>query len=186
MIGGETHWLDVSFGEEIPHTFCTTCFKGSMGKGMATILDHLFLYEVGHMIVWSTWDIPLMRIWEDIFYELPSWEVIHFIWMIAWRWEYFIGNEVPYDCHHFHLEESIEQQEGFHIDLPFFHDESHLFYPPKANLHIWEEPLGDRIIAKYLKQWWRLLDVEATREEGEILQHPCSCLRTSKIWKRRL
>ena len=39
MIGGETHWLDVSLGEEISHTFCTTCFKGSMGDDMATIVD---------------------------------------------------------------------------------------------------------------------------------------------------
>ena len=30
MVGGEIHWLDVSFGEVISHTFCTTCFKGSM------------------------------------------------------------------------------------------------------------------------------------------------------------
>ena len=87
MIRGETHWLDVSFGEEISHTFCTTCFKGSMGNDMATIVDHLFLNEVDHMIVWSTWDMPLMSNWEDIFYELPSWKVIQFIRMIAWRRE---------------------------------------------------------------------------------------------------
>ena len=31
MIRGETHWLDVSFGEEDSHTFCSTCSKGSMG-----------------------------------------------------------------------------------------------------------------------------------------------------------
>ena len=63
MIGGETHWLDVSLGEEISHTFCTTCFKGSMEDDMATIGDHLFLYEVEHMIVWNTWDMPLMGNW---------------------------------------------------------------------------------------------------------------------------
>ena len=51
--------------------------------------------------------------------------------------------------------------------LPFSHDESHLVYPPKANLHIWEEPLGDRIVVEYLKQWWRLFDEEATRGGGE-------------------
>ena len=110
MIGGETHWLDVSFGEENPHTFCTTSFKGSMGKDMATIVDHLFLYEVGHMIVWSTWDIPLMSIWEEILYELPSWQVIHFIWMIAWRWESFIDDEIPHDSHHLYLEEAIDKK----------------------------------------------------------------------------
>ena len=87
--------------------------------------------------------MPLMNIWEELFYELPCWKVIHFIWMIAWRWESLIGNEIPYVFHYFYLEEAIGQQEGFHIDLPFSHDDSHLVYPPKANLHIWEEPLGD-------------------------------------------
>ena len=72
MVGGETHWLDVSLGEEISHTFCTTCFKGSMGNYMATILYHLFLYEVYHIIYWSTWGMPLMSHWEEIYYELPS------------------------------------------------------------------------------------------------------------------
>ena len=154
-----------------------------MGEDMATIVDHLFPYEVGHMIVWRTWDIPLMRIWEDLFYELPSWEVSHFIWMIAWRWESLIESEVPNDCHHLYLEEAIDQQECFHIDLPFFHDEIHLGYPPKANLHTWEEPLGDIIVAEYLKKWWRLLDVEAKRGGGEILHHPCIFLRTRNIWE---
>ena len=77
---------------------------------MATIVYHLFLYEVGHMIVWSTWDMPLMIIWEELFYELPSWQVIHFIWMIAWRWESFIDDEIPHDFHHFYLEEAIDKQ----------------------------------------------------------------------------
>ena len=119
MIGGEAHRLNVSFGKEISHTFCTTCFKGSMGKDMATILDLLFLYEVGHMDFWSTWDMPLMRIWEDLFYELPIWEVIHFIWMIAWRWESLIGNEISYACHHSYLEEAIGHQEGFQWTFHF-------------------------------------------------------------------
>ena len=172
MVGGETHWLDVSLGKEISHNFCTTCFKGSMGEDMATIVDHLFLYEVGHMIVW-----------EELLYELPSWKVIHFIWMVAWRREFFIDDEIPHDYRHFYLEEAIDQQEGFHIDLPFLHGESHLVYPPKANLHIWEELLGDRIVAKYSKQWWRLLEVEAPRGGGEILQHPFKFLRTSNLWE---
>ena len=80
-----------------------------------------------------------------------------------------MNHENSHDFHHFYLEEAIDQQEGFHIYLPFFHDEIHLVYPPKANLHTWEEPLGDRIVAEYLKQWWRLLDVEATKGGGEIL-----------------
>ena len=145
IVGGETHWWDVSLGKEISYNFCTTCSKGSMGNYMATIVDHLFLCEVDHMIFWSTLDISLMSIWEELFYELPSWEVIHLIWMIAWRWGSFIGNKVPRDCHHFYLEEVIDQQGGFHIDLPFFHDESHLVYPPKANLHTWEAELLQNI-----------------------------------------
>ena len=103
--------------------------------------------------------------------------------MIAWRWDSFIDDGIPHDCHQFYLEEVIDKQEGFHIDLTFFHDESHLVYSPKANLHTWKEPLGDRITAEYLKQWWELLDMKITRGGGEILQHPCSCLRTSNIWE---
>ena len=72
MVGEKKHWFDISLGNEISHTFFTTCFKGSMGDDMATIVDHLSLYEVGHMIVGSTWDMPLMRILEELFYELPS------------------------------------------------------------------------------------------------------------------
>ena len=89
------------------------------------------------------------------------------MWMMAWRWESLFGNEIPYDFHHSYLEEVIGQQEGFHIDLPFSHGESHLVYPPKANLHIWEEPLGYGIFVEYMKQWWRLIDEEATRGGGE-------------------
>ena len=87
--------------------------------------------------------MPLMRNWEEILYELPSWEVIHFISMITWRLESLFDDEIPDDCHHFYLEEAIDQQYGFRIDLTLFHDESHLFYSPKANLHTWEEPLGE-------------------------------------------
>ena len=39
-----------------------------MEDDMATIVDHLFLYEVDHMIVLDTWDVPLMSIWEEILY----------------------------------------------------------------------------------------------------------------------
>ena len=183
MFGGETHWLDVSMGNEISHTFYASCFKGSMGDDMATTVDHLLLYEVGHVIFWSTWDMPLMNNWEELFYELPCWKVIHFIWMTPWRWEFLIGNEIPYACHQFYLEEAFEQQEGFHIDLPFSHNESHLVYPPKTNFQIWEEPLEDKKFVEYLKQSWRLLDEKAIRGGGDILQHPCSFLRIRNIWE---
>ena len=89
--------------------------------------------------------------------------------MVAWGWKSFIDGEIPHDDHHFYLEEAMDKQECFHIYLPFFHDESHLVDLPKANLHTWEEPLGNRIVAEYLKQWWKLLDVEAPRGGGEIL-----------------
>ena len=71
MIGGETHWLDVSFGEEDSHTFCITCSNGSMGGDMPTTAKHLFLYEVVHEIDWSTWAMTLLNYWEKRFYELP-------------------------------------------------------------------------------------------------------------------
>ena len=117
-------------------------------------------------------DMPLLCIGEGFFYGFPSWEVIHFIWMIAWRWESFINHEIPHDCHRFYLEKVMDQQEGFHNNLPLFHKGGHWVYSPKDNLHTWEEPLGDGIFAEILKQWWRLLDEEATREEGDILHHP--------------
>ena len=84
----------------------------------------------------------------------------------SWIWESFMHNEIP---HHFCLEEAMTQQGGFHIDLPFHHDESHWDYSPKDNLHTGEGPLEDGTIAKNMKQWWRLLDEGATREGGEIL-----------------
>ena len=52
---------------------------------------------------------------EDFFDELPR--MAHFIWMITYIWEYLIGNEIPYACHHSYLEEAIGQQEGFHLHL---------------------------------------------------------------------
>lgn len=71
MIGRETHWLDVSFGEEDSHIFCITCSKGSMGDDMAITTKHFYLYEVGHDIDWSTWAMILMNHWGKLFYELP-------------------------------------------------------------------------------------------------------------------
>ena len=88
-----------------------------------------------------------MGIWEEIHYELPNWKVIHFIWMITWRWKTFIDGETPHYDHHFYLDEAMDQQGSFHIDLPLLHNESYLVYLPKATLHTWEEPLGDGIIA---------------------------------------
>ena len=91
--------------EGVSHSFCTTCFNGSMRYYMATMVDHLFLCEVSHMFVG---DMPLLCIGEEFFYGLPSWEVMHFIWMIASRWEPFMDDETPHDCHHSYLEEAMD------------------------------------------------------------------------------
>ena len=92
MIRGMTHWLDVSIGNETSHT--SSCFNESMGHYMAATLYHLFLYEGSNMIDLCLWEEPL--IWEEFFYELPFWKVIHFIWMIAWRLELHMGMKVLY------------------------------------------------------------------------------------------
>ena len=88
---------------------------------------------------------------EEIYHEFPSRRVTHFVWMIAWRWESFIDDEIPHDCDHFYLEEAMDQQGGLHINLPFFHEESPWVYSPKASLYTWEEPLEDNIIADFLQ-----------------------------------
>ena len=71
MVGGETHLWNVSLGKGVSHILCTTCYRGSMGDHMATIAHYLSLYDVDHMIVCSTWSMPLMGIWEELHYELP-------------------------------------------------------------------------------------------------------------------
>ena len=50
MLGRETHEVNVSFEGEIPHTICTKCSKGNMGYDMVTLIAHLSLYEVNHMM----------------------------------------------------------------------------------------------------------------------------------------
>ena len=49
---GETHWVDVPFGREDLHYFCSTCSKGSMEDDMVTMCSHVSFHEVNHMIVW--------------------------------------------------------------------------------------------------------------------------------------
>ena len=56
-----------------------------------------------------SWDMPLNDIGEDFFYGFPSWEVVYFIWMIAWGWETFMNHENPHDCHHLYLEGAMDQ-----------------------------------------------------------------------------
>ena len=51
MVGGEAHLLDVSLGEEAPHSFFTIFLHGSMRNCMVTMVDQLLLYGVSHMLV---------------------------------------------------------------------------------------------------------------------------------------
>ena len=72
MIGGETHWLDVSLGEEDSHAFCSTCSKGRMGDEMATTVKHLSLYEVGHEINGMIWVNMIHNVGGKIFGGIRS------------------------------------------------------------------------------------------------------------------
>ena len=101
---------------------------------------------------------------EDSFDELPR--MAHFIWMIAWVWEFLIGNEIPYACHNSYPKEAIRQQGGFHLHLPPFHDVIHLVF------HTPEAPLEGRFIADYFEQWWGLFMMRPQGEEGRNLSPP--------------
>ena len=70
----------------------------------------------------------------------------------------------------------MDQKEGFHNNLPLFHDEIYWVYSPRANLHIEEGPLGDKGIAENSEQSRRLFDEEATREEGGSFPAPLQLL----------
>ena len=105
IVGGKAHLLNVPLGEGVHHSFFIACFNGSMRFCMATMIDHLSLCKVSHMFVGN---MPLICFGEDFFYGFPSWEVIHFIWMIAWRWESFMDDEIPHDYHHFYLEDAMD------------------------------------------------------------------------------
>ena len=117
IVGGEAHLLNVPLGEGVPHSFYIACFNGSMIFCMATMISHLSLCRVSHMFVGN---MPLICVGEEFTYGLPRWEVIHYIWMIAWRWESFMDHENPHDFHHFYLEEAMDQQEGFDNNLHSF------------------------------------------------------------------
>ena len=109
---------------------------------------------------------------DEFFDELTR--MAHLIWMISWVGETLIGDEIPYVYHHPYLEESIVQQEGFHLHLPPFHDVSHLV------LHTWKEPLEDRFIADYLEQWWGLLMRRPQEEKGRNFSLPLQFLEEKK------
>ena len=123
---------------------------------------------------------------EDNFHELPFWGVAHVVWMIAWGWEIHTGIKVP---NHF-LIPCLKKASIPHIfssmDIPLVHDDSHLDFSPKAYFYIWDEQLKKTVMRKHLVLWRNLSLEDATGGRGEALQfYPCSCLRTSNIWKGR-
>ena len=66
------------------------------------------------------------------------------------------------------------------------HEDSYLGWSPKANLHTWEEQLGDLLMRQHLVPWWSLSYEDATGGGEEALQfYPYSFLRTSNIWEGR-
>ena len=73
MIGGMTHWLDVSIGNENSHIY--SCFKKRMGHYMATTLHHFFPYEKSHMFDLCLWEKPLT--WENFWQDMFDLDYIH-------------------------------------------------------------------------------------------------------------
>ena len=70
-VEGETHWVDVPFGREDLHSFCSTCSKGSMEDDMVTMFSHFLFHEVSHMIFWIPYDdefqlITYEMIWANL------------------------------------------------------------------------------------------------------------------------
>ena len=108
---------------------------------------------------------------EEFSYELPFWRVIHFVWMIAWGLELLMGVKVPNIFQIPCLKKASRQHVVASMDIPLLHDESQLVLSPKANLHTWEEQLGDRLIGENLVQWRSLSDEDASGGE-DIFQYP--------------
>ena len=63
---------------------------------MIATLGFLFPYGISHLGNLSTWEVPLISIWEDFLCKLPLWRLIHFVWMIAWILELHMGIKVPH------------------------------------------------------------------------------------------
>ena len=85
--------------------------------------------------------------------------------MIAWVWEYLIGNEVPHVFHHSYLEDAIGQQGDFHLHFPFSHDVHFCF------THL-QGFMEDKFIAYYDELWWNLLMRRPKEEEGRNFTPP--------------
>ena len=55
------------------------------------------------------------------------------------------------------------------MGIPVFHDNSYFGLSPKANLHSWEEQLGDLLMRQNLVPWRSLSYEDATGGEEEAL-----------------
>ena len=120
---------------------------------------------------------------EDGLHELPFWRVANFVWMIAWGWESHMGMIVPNIFHILCLKKASRPHIVVSMDVPLFHDESHLDFSPKGCFYTWEEQIENTLMRKYPFFWRNLSLRDAIGGRGEALQfYPCSCLRESNIW----
>ena len=84
------------------------------------------------------------------------------------------------------LKKASRQHIVVSMGIPRFHDDSYLGLSPKANLHTWEEQLGDLLMRQHLVPWRSLSYEDATGGGEESLQlYPCIFLWTSNIWEGR-
>ena len=128
MIGGETHWVNVSSEGENSHTLCTTCSKGSMGDGMATTTAPLFPYEVSHMMDVMPYDddfqlIIYEMIWANMFHNVGGEILIGLISILS-----FEGNVIAAQdqCTLY----TYPKWRGGQRGVGYFFYQYHIFYPP--------------------------------------------------------
>ena len=63
---------------------------------------------------------------EDIFHELPFWRVAHFVWMVAWGWDFHMGMIVPNVFQIPCLERTSRQPIFASMGILLLHDDSYL------------------------------------------------------------
>ena len=105
-MGGETHWVIMSVEGENSHTLCTTCSKGSMGDGMATIAAHLFPYEVIHMMNMMPYDddfqlITYEMIWASLIHNVGGEAFGGLVFILPLEGN-FIAAQVKISLHTYH------------------------------------------------------------------------------------
>ena len=81
-----------------------------------------FVYQVQ---VFSPPTLQELKVEED-FQELPCWEVTHFVWMIAWGWEIYMGMIDPNLYQTSFLEKEFRQPIVASMDILLLHDDSYL------------------------------------------------------------